>query len=67
MASQSERRLFTGDEVSTLLQVSPEQIDWLVSTRQLTPLTLCGMPRFDSRDLDRLIDNYKTTASRRVQ
>jgi hypothetical protein len=67
MSVTPERRLYAGSELPDLLQLSPEQISWLVQTRQLHSLKICGETRFDSRDLDRLIENYKLTASRRVQ
>lgn len=67
MTLQADRRLYTPAELPSLLQLSQEQIDWLVSTRQLQPLKICGESRFDSRAIDQLIDTYKNTASRRVQ
>lgn len=67
MSTPQERRLYVGTELSSLLQLSQEQIDWLVNTRQLRPLTICGQVRFDSRDVDGLIQTYKATVSRRVQ
>jgi len=39
----------------------------LANTRQLTPFRIAGVERFDSRDLDKLIDAYKETARRRLQ
>jgi hypothetical protein len=62
-----ERRLYAGIELSALLQLSEEQVSWLVNTRQLQPLNICGQMRFDSRDVEGLIQTYKVTASRRVQ
>jgi hypothetical protein len=38
----------------------------LVDTHQLTELLIRGHKRFDSKDIDHLIDAYKNTASRRI-
>ena len=65
MYDQEDRRLSSGGELPALLQLSQEQIDWLVNTRQLNPLIICGQKRFDSRDVDTLIQTYKETALRR--
>jgi hypothetical protein len=62
-----ERRLLQYTEVSALLQLSQEQIDWLVNTRQLQPLLICGESLYDSNQIDHLINVYLKTASRRVQ
>ena len=67
MSQETDRRLYTRSELPHLLQLTQEQIDWLVSTRQLQPLQICGEIRFDSQDIDELIGTYKTTSSRRVQ
>lgn len=66
MAAPQDRRLYADADLSELLQLTQEQIDWLVSTRQLQPLKICGESRYDSRQIDHLIDSYLTTASRRV-
>ncbi|CAN5691264.1 hypothetical protein BH10ACI4_BH10ACI4_34640 [soil metagenome] len=67
MSNTPARRLLQHAELSALLQLTQEQIDWLVNTRQIQPLQICGEARFDSRDVDGLIDTYKTTAARRIQ
>jgi hypothetical protein len=64
---QDERRLLTRDEVLLLLQLSVEQLQLLIRTRQLVPIRIAGEERFDSRDLEQLIESYKTTALRRPQ
>ena len=66
MAAQQDRRLYASADLAELLQLTQEQIDWLVNTRQLKSLQICGQSRFDSRDVDHLIETYKTTATRRV-
>jgi hypothetical protein len=62
-----ERRLLTRDEVLSLLHLSDEQLQLLIRTRQLVPIRIAGEERFDSRDVDQLIESYKSTASRRSQ
>lgn len=61
------RRLYARMEVEEILHLDSEQFAELVSTRQLTPFRIAGVERFDSRDLDKLIDAYKATAMRRLQ
>jgi len=65
MAHTSERRLYNGDELPGLLQLSKEQIDRLVTTGQLRPIRICGEVRFDSHELDALIEIYKQIAKRK--
>jgi hypothetical protein len=64
--TRSHRRLLCRADVIDVLQLPEEKVDHLVATRQLTPFRLAGEERYDSRDLDRLIDTYITTASRRA-
>ena len=64
--TRSHRRLLCRAAVLDVLQLPEEKVEHLVATRQLTPLRLAGEERFDSRDVDRLIDTYITTASRRA-
>jgi len=61
------KRLLTLDEAAEYLALTPEQVQWLVNTRQLTLLRIRGEDRFDSRDLDLFIDHYKQTALRRAR
>lgn len=58
------RRLLIRDQVVTFLQLSENQLQLLIKTRQLTPIRIAGEEPFDSRDLDQLIESYKTTAPR---
>ena len=64
---QSERRLMLRAEIVSALQLPDEKVQQLVDTRQLLPIRIAGEERFDSADLCRLIDSYKTTATRRIQ
>ena len=60
-----QRRLLQRKEVCAILQLENEQFQSLVNTRQITLIRIAGAERFDSSDIDRLIDGYKATASRR--
>jgi hypothetical protein len=66
MASPQECRLYTGTELPALLRLTPEQVDRLVKTGQLRPIRICGEERFDSRELDALIETYKQIAKRKA-
>jgi hypothetical protein len=66
-ADSRGRRLLIRNEVLAVLQLSEDQVQSLINTRQLVSIRIAGEERFDSRDLDQLIDTYKATASRRPQ
>jgi hypothetical protein len=63
----TERHLLQREQVVSLLQIPDADVQWLVDTRQLTELLIHGHQRFDSRDIDLLIDAYRSTAQRRAQ
>jgi hypothetical protein len=63
--TQSDRRLYQSVDLVSLLQLTEEQVNWLVETDQLRPIHICGQVRFDSKDISHLIDVYKTTQSRK--
>lgn len=65
MNTQSERRLYQPMELPGVLQLDQEQVDWLVNTGQLNPIRIAGEVRFDSRELDALIDTYQQIAKRK--
>ena len=67
MPAPYERRLLQHAEVSALLPLTQAQIAWLVDTRQLQPILICGESLYDSNQIDNLINTYLKTASRRVQ
>jgi hypothetical protein len=67
VVSRDERRLLIRSEVVRLLHLSDEKVQQLINTRQITALRIAGEERFDSQDLDLLIDSYKATAARRPQ
>jgi hypothetical protein len=62
-----QRRLLIRHEVMWLLQLSDEKLQVLIDTRQITVIRISGEERFDSKDVDQLIDSYKATAARRAQ
>ena len=62
-----QRRLLTRQEATSQLQLSDEQFQLLINTRQITVIRITGEERFDSCDLDQLIDSYRATAARRPQ
>jgi hypothetical protein len=63
---QSERRLYEPAELPFVLKLSQEQIDWLINTDQLHPIRIAGEIRFESRELDRLINTYLQIATRKA-
>lgn len=67
MPGSIQRRLMVREEVLAVLQLSDDKFQQLINTRQLLALRIAGEERFDSLDLYRLIEAYKSTASRRIQ
>jgi hypothetical protein len=65
MPIQSDRRLYQQIDLPGALQLSQEQIGWLISTGQLNPIRIAGEVRFDSRELDALIDTYLQITKRK--
>jgi hypothetical protein len=65
MPIQSDRRLYQPTELPAVLHLSQDQIDWLVKTGQINPIRIAGEIRFDSRELDALIDTYIQIAKRK--
>jgi len=61
------RRLLRRAEVQEMLNLSAEQVQYLINTRQITAIRIAGEERFDLRDIERLIESYKATAQRRMQ
>jgi len=60
------RRLLERSAVIEMLNVTSESLQQLIDTRQLTPIRIAGNERFDSWDVDDLIESYKRTATRTV-
>jgi hypothetical protein len=62
-----QRQLLRHEEVCVFLQLNPDQVQFLINTQQIVRMRIAGEERFDTRDLDRLIDTYKATALRRTE
>lgn len=60
------RLLLRPEEACAFLQLNDEQVQFLINTRQIVSIRIAGEERFDVRDLERLIETYKTTAERRA-
>jgi hypothetical protein len=60
-----ERVLVTIDDVMALLCLDRSHIEWLANSGQLQPIQICGQERFDTQDIRRLVETYKTTQMRR--
>jgi hypothetical protein len=60
------RRLLLRADLIALLQLPEPKVQWLINTHQIRALYLAGgEERFDSRDLDHLIDTYRQIAIRK--
>ena len=59
------RHLLRKDDLIDLLQLPEPKVQWLIDTEQIHPILLCGEERFDSRELDRLIETYNQIADRK--
>jgi hypothetical protein len=66
ISDPGQRRLLRREEVVVYLQLSDEQVQVLINTRQLTPIRIAGEERFDLKDLEALIRSYKATSTRRA-
>ncbi|MFZ0633396.1 MAG: hypothetical protein WA399_18345 [Acidobacteriaceae bacterium] len=62
----SHRRLLLRKEVELVLGLGEDQVRFLINTRQITAIRIAGEERYDSRDIERLIESYKATAQRRM-
>lgn len=65
MQAHQERHLYQSGELPGLLQLTQEQVDWLIHTGQLNPIRIAGEDRVDSREVDALIDTYVQIAKRK--
>lgn len=65
MTSKPERRLYAQTDLPALLQLDGSKVEWLIKTGQLVPIHIAGEVRFDSMDLNSLIETYKQIATRR--
>jgi len=60
------KRLMTRSEVDHYLALTYDQVQWFIDTRQITAIRIKGEDRFDSRQLDLLVETYKNTAQRKA-
>jgi hypothetical protein len=65
LETTTTRRLLTQEEVGAVLQLDSSRVEWLVNTDQIRPIRIAGAIRFDSRELDALIETYKQIATRK--
>ncbi len=61
---QQGRHLLQRSDLIALLQLPEDKVQHVIDT-QLTPLVLCGEERFDSRELDELINTYRQISERK--
>jgi hypothetical protein len=62
-----KRRIIDRQELNYILNLSDDKVQHLIDTRQITLLRIQGEERFDSMDIDNLINTYRLTAQRRAQ
>lgn len=67
MTTVNQRHLLQRGQAVNLLQISDDDFQWLLDTKQLVEILIRGHQLFDSRDIDRLIESYRSTAQRRAQ
>jgi hypothetical protein len=67
MEPKHERRLYEPEELPAVLDLNQEQVDLLVRTGQLRSIRIWGETRFDSNELDQLIETYKQIANRKKE
>ena len=56
----ARRRLLTVEDAAEYLGISDDTLQRLVAEQRIVPCRFDRRPRFDVRDLDRLIDESKT-------
>lgn len=64
MGDSRESRLLTYGEVAEQLNLSVEEVEWLVNTGQLHEVTIRGKKRLDQRDVNSLVCFYKKVQQR---
>jgi hypothetical protein len=65
MQGAQERRLLQKTDLVAILQLTEPKVQWLIDTKQIRSILLCGEERFDSKELDRLIATYQQIAERK--
>lgn len=59
------RCFYRRDQLPEILQLPGEEIARLERTGQLTSIRICGAERFDSREVEALIDTYYQITQRK--
>lgn len=60
-------RLLQRSDLPAVLQLPEPKVQWLIDTKQIRSILLCGEERFDTKELDRLIATYRQIAERKDQ
>jgi hypothetical protein len=60
-----QHRLLDRAEAGSYLHLDDDKLQILIDTRQITPIRIAGVERFDLTDLNELINTYRATALRR--
>jgi hypothetical protein len=56
--------LVDGAEATAILNISQQDLEWLVDTQQLSPIHIRGRRLFTVAQLEELVQTYKTVQSR---
>jgi len=67
MAHVPPVQLLELETVRDLLRINPEDLQWLINTRQLPLVTIRGQQRVDTQDLIRFVETYKNIQNRSIQ
>ena len=65
MQGAQQRRLLQKTDLVAILQLTEPKVQWLIDTKQIRSILLCGEERFDSKELDRLIATYQQIEERK--
>ena len=65
-APQQPRLLTAADLIATL-QLPEHKVRWLIDTKQIHRLLLCGEERFDALEVEALIRTYLQISERKEQ
>lgn len=59
------RRLLQKSDLPALLQLPEPKVQWLIDTKQIRSILICGEERFDTHEIDRLIATYQQITERK--
>ena len=63
----SRKLLVDDDEACQILSISRDDLEWLISTQQLSPIRIRGHRLFDMAQFEELVRVYMTVQSRGAQ